>query len=70
MDYDAEIARCERELAEHTALLRAGHPDVAGLCRAVADWAGELRLLQKEKAREPLKSDARAYITKVAGPGD
>ena len=67
MDYDAETARCERELAEHTALLRAGHPDVAGLCRALVDWSQEIRLLQKEKAREPLKSDARAYITKVGG---
>ena len=26
--------------------LRAGHPDVGGLCRALVDWSSELRLLQ------------------------
>ena len=25
--------------------LRAGHPDVAGLCLALADWNAELRLI-------------------------
>ena len=43
-----EVARCEREMAEAEALLRAGHPDVAGLCLALHDWAQELRILQKE----------------------
>ena len=28
------------------AQLRAGHPDVQGLCRALVDWSAELRLLQ------------------------
>jgi hypothetical protein len=28
--------------------LRAGHPDVDGLLLALADWGGELRLLEKE----------------------
>ena len=27
----------------------AGHPDVDGLCRALADWSAELRILQTEK---------------------
>ena len=27
----------------------AGHPDVEGLCRALADWSAELRILQNEK---------------------
>jgi hypothetical protein len=25
--------------------LRAGHPDVEGLCRALVDWSAELRLI-------------------------
>ena len=25
--------------------IRAGHPDLEGLCLALADWSGELRLL-------------------------
>jgi hypothetical protein len=29
-----------------TRLLRAGHPDVEGLCLALADWSAVLRLLQ------------------------
>jgi hypothetical protein len=32
-------------MAEVEAALRAGHPDVEGLCLALADWSGELRLL-------------------------
>jgi hypothetical protein len=36
-------------------MLRAGHPDVEGLCLALADWSGELRLVEKElrKAGSP-----------------
>jgi hypothetical protein len=46
---DREIERCEREMAEAERLLRAGHPDVAGLCLALHDWAQELRILQRER---------------------
>jgi hypothetical protein len=42
----AEIARCRRERDVAEAALRAGHPDVQGLCRALVDWSAELRLLQ------------------------
>ena len=42
----AEIARCRRERDVAEAALRAGHPDVQGLCRALVDWPAELRLLQ------------------------
>ena len=38
--------RCRREIATVEAQIRAGHPDLEGLCRALADWSGELRLLQ------------------------
>jgi hypothetical protein len=39
--------RCRREIAAFKAQLRAGLPDVEGLCRGLADWSTELRLLQK-----------------------
>jgi hypothetical protein len=37
-------------MAEVESALRAGHPDVEGLCRALADWSAELRLVQAEMA--------------------
>jgi hypothetical protein len=40
---DAE--RCDAEVREIEAQLRAGNPDVAGLCLALADWSTERRLL-------------------------
>jgi hypothetical protein len=44
---DIAIARCRREIASIEALLRAGHPDLQGLLRALVDWSAELRLLRK-----------------------
>jgi len=43
-----EIARCRREIAHVEGLLRSGHPDVEGLCLALADWNAELRILEGE----------------------
>jgi hypothetical protein len=40
-----EIERCRREIAAIKELIRAGHPDLEGLCLALSDWCGELRLL-------------------------
>jgi hypothetical protein len=40
-----DVERCRAEIAATEALLRAGHPDVEGLCMALADWSAELRLL-------------------------
>ena len=42
----AEIAACEAEI-------RAGHPDVQGLCFALADWSGELRLIERVLGATP-----------------
>ena len=42
-----EIARCRAEIAHVEALLRAGHPDVHGLCLALTDWSQELRILAR-----------------------
>jgi hypothetical protein len=44
-----EIERCRREIATIEAELLAGNPDLHGLCLALSDWAGELRLLLKER---------------------
>jgi hypothetical protein len=43
------MARCRREIAECEAQLRAGHPDVEGLCLALADWSAELRILRGQQ---------------------
>jgi hypothetical protein len=37
------------------AQIRAGHPDLQGLCLALADWSSELRLIQKESEQEAKK---------------
>jgi len=39
------VARCRAEIAAIEAQIRAGHPDLQGLCLALADWSCELRLL-------------------------
>jgi hypothetical protein len=33
------------EIAEVEAQIRAGNPDIQGLCLALADWSAELRIL-------------------------
>jgi hypothetical protein len=48
--------RCLREIAAIEEQLRAGHPDVLGLCRALADWSAELRMLAAEREK-PLGRD-------------
>jgi hypothetical protein len=35
------------EIAAIEAQIRAGHPDLQGLCLALSDWSAELRLLEK-----------------------
>ena len=46
------MARCGREIADVEAAIRAGHPDLQGLCLALADWSAELRILMGEHRRE------------------
>jgi hypothetical protein len=58
-EYQREIERCRREIAEIENLLRSGHPDVEGLCLALADWSAELRLLEQESRSH---SDETAHI--------
>ena len=40
------IERRRREIATLEAEIRGGNPDLEGLCLALSDWSGELRLLQ------------------------
>jgi hypothetical protein len=47
------MERCRAESAAIEALLLAGHPDVEGLCLALSDWSGELKLLEGERSAEP-----------------
>jgi len=44
--------RCRLEIAAIETQIRAGHPDVAGLCLALADWSAELRLLLGRRKKE------------------
>jgi hypothetical protein len=46
------MERCRREIAAIEAELRAGNPDVAGLCLALSDWSAELRILQDDERRQ------------------
>jgi len=48
-----EMDRCRAEIADARRLLLAGHPDVEGLCMALADWSCELRLLEEQQRRQP-----------------
>jgi hypothetical protein len=49
------MERCRREIAAIEAEIRAGNPDLQGLCLALRDWHAELRILQDEDAarRQP-----------------
>ena len=43
----SEFERCNQEIAEIEALIRAGHPEIEGLCLALADWYAERRILER-----------------------
>jgi hypothetical protein len=45
--------RCQREIAAIEDQLRAGPPEVHGLCLALADWSEELRLIEVERKKPP-----------------
>jgi hypothetical protein len=48
----AAADRCRREIAGIEALILGGHPDVQGLCQALADWSAELRIIEQENLRQ------------------
>jgi hypothetical protein len=45
------MERCRREIVAIEAEIRAGNPDLRGLCLALADWSAELKILEQEAAR-------------------
>ena len=47
LERQADIVRCQLEIAAAEAALLAGHPDVGVLCVALSDWSAELRILSK-----------------------
>ena len=60
-----EMDRCRAEIAEAKRLLRAGHPEVEGLCLMLADWSGELRLLQAEEEERRQSGDWRRGVAEA-----
>jgi len=46
------MERCRREIAAIETEIRAGNPDLPGLCLALSDWSAELRILQDEERRQ------------------
>jgi hypothetical protein len=46
------MERCRREIAAIEAEIRAGNPDLPGLCLALRDWHAELRIIQNEERRQ------------------
>jgi len=44
------------------AQLRNGHPDLQGLCLALADWSAELRLIEQEAEKPAAVGAGRARM--------
>jgi nucleotide-binding universal stress UspA family protein len=65
-----EIDRCRAEIFEVESLLRAGHPDVEGLCLALADWSAELRVLKGRRERPLPRSSGSGEIRRSSAAGD
>ena len=62
--WQREVQRCRREVSEAEEQLRAGNPDVASLCLALADWSAELRIIEEERRRaeHPAAGARRDYF--------
>jgi hypothetical protein len=52
VNYPERIARAQREIDAIEAEIRAGNPDLHGLCLGLVDWSCELRRLEKEQAEQ------------------
>ena len=50
--FQLEMERCWREIAEIERLFRAGHPDIEGLALALHDWSAELGILKKKRGSQ------------------
>jgi hypothetical protein len=47
------MERCLGEIAAIEEQLRTDHPDLQGLCLALADWSEELRIIEAEREKPP-----------------
>ena len=47
-----DVERCDKEIAQAEAMLRAGHRDMEGLLQQLMDWATERRLLSDTRTEE------------------
>ena len=59
------MQRCRREIAAIEAEIRAGNPDLQGLCLALTDWSAELRILQDEERRQA--ETRRREVDRIGG---
>jgi hypothetical protein len=57
-EVERAIERCHAEITAIEVLLLAGHPDVEGLCMALADWSVELRLIEGDGCASERKGPA------------
>jgi hypothetical protein len=48
LSLEAQLRRCDAEIAQATELLLAEHLEIEGLCLAVADWSENKRLIEGE----------------------
>lgn len=60
------MERCRSEIAAAEAQIRAGHPDLQGLCLALADWSAELRLLRTAQGLAAVAPHA-AHVRALGG---
>jgi hypothetical protein len=71
-DLMKDKARCEAEISNLKNELRRGHSDIEGLCLALSDWAGELRMIEQEMglARKPAAAQAGRAGTRTETVSD
>jgi hypothetical protein len=60
-----EVDRCREEIESAKRLLRAGHPDIEGLCLMLSDWSAELRLLEAEEDQRRESGDWRRGVAEA-----
>jgi hypothetical protein len=63
------MEHCRREIEVIEAQIRVGHVDVQGLCLALSDWSGELRLLLADERKKSRRGDAPAAGGNQTGRG-
>ena len=52
----AKVERRRAKIAAIESQIRAGNPDLPGLCLTLVDWSAELRLLLREQKKKSRRS--------------